>query len=76
MSGGARSLGSSMPVHFIYGDRDWMRSRGADRVIRELGADVHVIANSGHLMYVENAEHFNSVVASILERADEEAVRL
>ena len=71
-----RSLRASVPVSFIYGDRDWMRSRGADRVIRELGADVHVIANSGHLMYVENAEHFNSVVASILERADEEAVRL
>ena len=55
-------------VSFVYGDRDWMRSRGADRVAREIGADVHTIENAGHLMYIENYEHFNSVAASILQR--------
>ena len=60
-------------VSFVYGERDWMWSHGAQRVISSIEADVH-FCPGGHLMYIECHKSFNTLLANILlQNSDSES---
>ncbi|KAF2861676.1 alpha/beta-hydrolase [Piedraia hortae CBS 480.64] len=67
-----RFKGLNVPVHFLYGDRDWMdvnAGREAARVVRENGgkADVTVVKDAGHHVYLDGFDEFNAIVGRELE---------
>lgn len=71
----SNKLDPSIHLKVLFGDTDWMRSdtneRAASRVVSELQArnapsiaSMHVIANAGHHLYLDNAPDFVSHVLS------------
>ncbi|KAL8279290.1 hypothetical protein RQP46_008327 [Phenoliferia psychrophenolica] len=70
-----------VPITFIYGDHDWMDSKGGYDVVKKLKAKAEsqetadqkrysrVIINphSGHWVHLENPEGFNQIIERILQ---------
>ena len=51
------------PTAFLYGDRDWMDSRVAERIIPNMKqARLMMIENAGHHVYYDNPLQFNKIV--------------
>eukprot|EP01017_Pseudomicrothorax_dubius_P017243 TRINITY_DN19533_c0_g2_i1.p1 TRINITY_DN19533_c0_g2~~TRINITY_DN19533_c0_g2_i1.p1 ORF type:complete len:258 (-),score=48.13 TRINITY_DN19533_c0_g2_i1:61-834(-) len=47
----------NLPIHFFYGDNDWMDSRGAARLARALPyVTLSRVSNSGHQITLENPQ--------------------
>lgn len=54
----------SVPVAFLYGDRDWMSSDAAAEAAKGMKVKhwVRTVKGAGHNLYYDNAEEFNRVV--------------
>lgn len=55
-----------VPTAFLYGSHDWMDSTGGVRAASIIpgGANVHVVSQSGHHLYMENVPEFNETFVS------------
>jgi pimeloyl-ACP methyl ester carboxylesterase len=60
------------PISIVYGDVDWMDSRGARDIIRrnkffETGqSQLHVLPNSGHQFFINNPEGIAELIKNDL----------
>ncbi|OBA20457.1 alpha/beta-hydrolase [Metschnikowia bicuspidata var. bicuspidata NRRL YB-4993] len=58
---------------WMYGDRDWMNSKGGEYCVEKLrglsdpDADLVVLKNAGHHLYLDNPEEFNNAVIGFFE---------
>jgi pimeloyl-ACP methyl ester carboxylesterase len=59
-------LSKAIPIHFIYGDNDWMDHRHADKVKEEMQGThtvtVETIAGAGHQVFLDAPQAFNDAV--------------
>lgn len=58
-----------MPTVFIYGEKDWMDFRAAEKAKKFMKVPVKVIRvpEGGHHMYLENPKVFNEAVRAEME---------
>mmetsp|Transcript_3213 Transcript_3213/g.11658 ORF Transcript_3213/g.11658 Transcript_3213/m.11658 type:complete len:88 (+) Transcript_3213:1186-1449(+) len=65
-------LPRSIPLVFLYGDRDWMfHPEVKDIVSRMPNAELQFVSNSGHHVYLDHPAEFKRIMAGstgILER--------
>ena len=60
--------GSKFPIFICFGDRDFLGTEGADKVVRssafyESGdSQLHVIPNAGHLPHIHNPQHLEQAM--------------
>jgi cardiolipin-specific phospholipase len=61
-----------VPMAFIYGDRDWMDSKGAYAVRDQASVPVvvKVVKNSDHHLYWDNPEEFAEAIVECVEELD------
>eukprot|EP00177_Eucheuma_denticulatum_P004591 GFKZ01008355.1.p1 GENE.GFKZ01008355.1~~GFKZ01008355.1.p1 ORF type:complete len:420 (+),score=36.30 GFKZ01008355.1:105-1262(+) len=59
-----RLVGVTVPVAFLYGDRDWMSADAGTEVTKRMRVKswVKKIAGAGHHVYFDNAAEFNQLV--------------
>lgn len=66
-------LRRDMPVSMLYGSHTWMDKVTGRNLAEQLGqarATFHLVADSGHHVYIDNKDHFNSlVIAEALRHA-------
>lgn len=64
----------TVPVAFVYGDMDWMDSRGGEECVKKMRAagnkDVKnvVIPYAGHHVYLDNPDAVNTLLARELDK--------
>lgn len=63
----------NVPTLVIFGDSDWLSYPGVRDTVRSLrqsGKDVHleIIPNAGHHLYMDNVDHFHSVLRQWKEK--------
>lgn len=71
-------LREDVPISFIYGSRSWIdRQPGIQTKYTRVNSyvDVQIISASGHHVYADKPEQFNSLVRRICERADLEELQ-
>ena len=67
-------LDPSIPITFIYGDRDWMDNRPAQQIKRRLGREAGAgrvvrcfeLEEAGHQLMIDNPESFNDIILKVI----------
>ncbi len=60
------------PISFVYGDKDWMDSRGSREIVKANKffasglSQLHVLPNAGHQLFMNNPEGFVTLVVGDL----------
>jgi len=66
------ALKSDIPITFIYGSRSWIDRKSGDCIkdlMKNSCINVHTLRRSGHQLYADNSEDFNSFVIKVSESA-------
>lgn len=63
----------NFPISFIYGETDWMDSRGSREIVKKNKfkktgeSQLHVLPDAGHQLYMSNPEGFVELVTNDLK---------
>ncbi|KAL4472652.1 hypothetical protein ABPG74_018601 [Tetrahymena malaccensis] len=66
----------NIPVHFMYGQHDWMNQEGAQRLMQK-NKDlfrIYLIPSSGHHMNVDNPEELSEQIIKILQINEDQKI--
>uniref|UniRef100_A0AC34FTT7 Abhydrolase domain-containing protein 4 n=1 Tax=Panagrolaimus sp. ES5 TaxID=591445 RepID=A0AC34FTT7_9BILA len=67
------NLNPKVPISFLFGARSWVSSSSGYKVKEQRPqsyVDVNIISNSGHHVYADNQEEFNSVMRKICKNVE------